>query len=95
MGWTREKYQRVEIEVGDEPLGIVKHMVEEFSRCYRADVGRRPQLIEFVHALDLALTDGETRWHFDDLHFSPANGLRHVESFIQAAALNIIGYILS
>src|SRR5690349_14773939 len=67
MGWTQEKYHGVEIEVGDDPLGVVGHMVEEFSRYYRSDVGRRPKLLEFVHALERALVFGETRAHFEDL----------------------------
>jgi hypothetical protein len=76
MGWTRDKYRGVEIEVGDEPLGVVLHLIEEFSRCYRNDIERRPQLLELVHALDRALTYEETRWLFEDLQTKEVVGIK-------------------
>jgi hypothetical protein len=55
MGWQEGHYNRKKIDIGDEPMDLVRLCLEEFSKSFQTDLHRRPVLDEFLYALVCAL----------------------------------------
>jgi hypothetical protein len=66
MGWWEEQAKGQTVELGDEPLDLLRHAVESVARVYQEEVGRKPTLEEFRRSLLPAL-QGDPGQFFADM----------------------------
>jgi hypothetical protein len=55
MGWWHESNETKGLEVGDEPLDLLRTCLESISACYQAELGRKPCLDELLWAIHRVL----------------------------------------
>jgi hypothetical protein len=65
MGWWTIKQTGQELIQGDEPYDILMDALEQLSREYEEEWGRKPTLAELVYALETVLTTGIDKYVLD------------------------------
>jgi hypothetical protein len=55
MGWWKDSHKERDIEVGDEPLDLLRECLLNFSTSYQDELGRKPRLEELAFSLNATL----------------------------------------